>query len=93
MCHGLRYQGYKGFKRKLLMKMEQISCFCATNIICVSNGVMDSLDKDGICSSKMQVVGIGIDSSYFNPDLFPNKQEFRDTYNISKDDFVYIFIG
>lgn len=39
MCHGLRYQGCTGFKRRLLMNMERISCACATEVICVSDGV------------------------------------------------------
>ena len=59
MCHGLRYQGCQGFKRKLLMLMEKISCFCATHVICVSNGVMDTLKEDRICDLKMEVVGFG----------------------------------
>ena len=97
MCHGLRYQGCQGFKRKLLMLMEKISCFCATHVICVSNGVMDTLKEDRICDLKMEVVGFGsangIDTKYFCPDNYVNKQQIKDIYKIEKDNFVYIYVG
>ena len=32
MCHGLRYQGFSGKKRKLLMLMEKLTCFCALSV-------------------------------------------------------------
>src|SRR5690606_6753039 len=37
--HGLRYEGAQGKKRKLLKLVEYINCWCATDIIAVSNGV------------------------------------------------------
>ena len=52
MCHGLRYQGCVGIMRKILMCMERISCFCATNVIAVSQGVERTLILDRICSKK-----------------------------------------
>ena len=46
MCHGLRYQGTTGIMRLLLMKMEKITCTCATEVICVSKGVRNILIED-----------------------------------------------
>ena len=56
MCHGLRYQGCTGLKRKILIAMEKITTKCATHILCVSEGVRDTLNADGICSKKKTCV-------------------------------------
>lgn len=97
MCHGLRYQGYSGFKRKILMFMERISCKCATDVICVSNGVKDVLIEDKICRKEPIVIWNGsvqgIDTAKFNPDNITDKQELREKYGISDDDFVLTFVG
>ena len=72
MCHGLRYQGENNkYKRQLLMWMEKISCLCATKVICVSNGVKQTLIEDNICSCKKAIVvhfgsASGIDIDFFD---------------------------
>lgn len=99
MCHGLRYQGSKGVLRWVLMNMERISCACAHEVICVSNGVKDGLISDGICpASKAMVVhhgsAGGIDLKKFDPtDKEEDRLRIRKDLNINKDDFVFIFIG
>ena len=74
MCHGLRYQGCGGFKRKLLMFMERISCRCATEVMCVSNGIKEVLIEDKITNKEPVVIWNGsvrgIDTIKFNPDNF-----------------------
>ena len=60
MCHGLRYQGSYGFMRSVLKMMERISCYCSTEVLCVSNGVRVTLVADKICKeAKLKVVGNG----------------------------------
>lgn len=97
MCHGLRYQGTQGKMRKLLMMMEKLTCACATEVICVSNGVRDTFAKDGICpKSKSIVLGAGsatgLDVEFFNPDIVESNV-MRTELGLSKDDFVFIFVG
>lgn len=97
MCHGLRYQGTQGRMRKLLMLMEKLSCTCATKVICVSHGVRDTFEQDGICPlNKSIVIGsgsaTGIDLEYFNPKLV-DFNFMRKELGISQDDFVFIFVG
>ena len=94
MCHGLRYQGCTGLKRKILITMEKITTKCATHILCVSEGV------DGICSKKKAcVIGCGscngIDISQFNPEIYSDEQklELRAKYGITSDEFVFISMG
>lgn len=95
MCHGLRYQGCKGFMRKLLIFMEKLSCSCATRVLCVSFGVQDTLVIDKICSiNKAKVVGYG-SASGVDIDYFSKKSDIdiRVKLNICKDDFVFIYVG
>lgn len=98
MCHGLRYQGSKGRMRKLLMFMERLSCSCATEVICVSKGVRDTLVKDKICKDEKAVVigygsAAGIDLNYFSPDAVKENKSIRQQLDISEKSFVFIFIG
>ena len=105
---GLRYQGASGLFRTLLMAMERISCYCATKVIPEGEGVKKTLLKDNITSKEMHIILNGningIDTEYFNPDLFNrdstdnklytgNKKDIRRDLNLKEDDFVFIFIG
>lgn len=97
MCHGLRYQGCIGMKRKILMVMESISCFCSNSVICVSKGVREQLAEDGICSlnkSKVIMYGSvsGIDTERFNPAIVDDSA-MKAQYGIMNDDFTCLFIG
>lgn len=96
MCHGLRYQGTEGGLRKLLMVMESITCWCATHVICVSKGVADMMEADGLCKKdKMHVIGYGsaggVDTEKFNPELV--ESTIRKDLGISENAFVYSFVG
>lgn len=105
---GLRYQGASGLFRTLLMGMERISCYCATKVIPEGEGVKKTLLEDKITSKEMHIILNGningIDTEYFNPDLFNrdrtdnklytgNKKDIRRDLNLKEDDFVFIFIG
>lgn len=105
---GLRYQGASGLFRTLLMAMERISCYCATKVIPEGEGVKKTLLEDKITSKEMHIILNGningIDTKYFNPDLFNrdrtdnklytgNKKDIRRDLNLKEDDFVFIFIG
>ena len=96
MCHGLRYQGTQGKLRRLLMAMERISCFCATNVICVSKGLAEIMVNDGLCKQeKIQVIGYGsaggVDTERFNPKNV--ESSVRNELSIPKDAFVFSFVG
>lgn len=97
MCHGLRYQGCVGFKRHLLMMMERISCWCATDVMCVSKGVAKVLNDDRITKKPPVVVWNGsvqgIDSSRFDPHKEFDKNSIRELYGLKANDFVLTFVG
>lgn len=97
MCHGLRYQGCTGAKRRLLIMMERLTCFCATKVICVSNGVREQFAKDGICSLEKSMVVLngsanGVDTDYFNPEIVDDSS-VRQQYGLNENDIVCVFIG
>jgi glycosyltransferase involved in cell wall biosynthesis len=93
--HGLRYHGSYGGKRKLLMLMERLSCFFATNIIAVSNGVKNTMINE-LKVNNVKVVGYGssngIDTKKFNKNKF-NIKSIRKELGIQEMDFVYGFVG
>lgn len=96
MCHGLRYQGYQGRMRRLLMAMERISCRCATHVIAVSHGAKNTLLNDAICpSGKLMVVGDGsaggIDLSLFDRTKIIPASEVTDL--VPAEDFKFCFVG
>lgn len=98
MCHGLRYQGAQGRIRKLLMFMERLSCSCATEVICVSKGVRDTLVKDKICNDRKAIVvgngsASGVDLSYFSPNVVQEDISIRNELGIFEKSFVFIFVG
>lgn len=98
MCHGLRYQTTNGSLRHILMFMEKLSCKCATNVICVSEGVKKQLIEDHLCqASKAKVIRYGtaggIDINYFSRDSIKNEINIRKTFNISDTSFVFCFVG
>lgn len=98
MCHGLRYQTTKGILRFVLMFMEKLSCFCATEVLCVSEGVMKQLVKDRLCvQKKARVIRYGsaggIDMVHFSRESIQNAPSIRTQMNIPEDAFVFTFVG
>ncbi|MDO8316200.1 MAG: glycosyltransferase family 4 protein, partial [Flavobacterium sp.] len=94
--HGLRYQGTKGFKRTLLMFMEKISCYFATDIFAVSHGVKFMLLEDQITQRNVTIIGSGsangIDVVHFSSQN-PTIPDLKSKYNIVETDFVFGFVG
>lgn len=94
--HGLRYQGTNGFKKKLLIYMERISCKLATDIFAVSNGVKEVMYEDRITTKNVNVIWNGsingIDSDFFNPEIV-TCVNLQKQYQIKENDFIFGFIG
>lgn len=93
--HGLRYEGTMGLKRKLLVAMEKLSCFCATDIIAVSFGVKEIAMRE-LTSKPITVIHNGSANGMFIDEFVNNEYdvfEIRKKLNINHNDFVYGFIG
>lgn len=91
--HGLRYQSITGKKRKLLIFMEKLACYFATDIIAVSHGTRRQMQLDKITSKKIQIIWNGsingIDLNFFDPRIVEPAKETR----IQAEDFVFGFVG
>ena len=85
---GLVWPTSTGFKRKLLMFTDRLTCACATHIIPEGKGVMNDLINGHITSKPMRVLGYGnvrgVDMARFNPHRF-----IKDDHSI----FRFLFIG
>ncbi|PZU84850.1 MAG: glycosyltransferase family 1 protein [Chryseobacterium sp.] len=96
---GLVFPHKKGTMQKILVLMDKILCFCATNIYPEGNGVKNDLEKYQITTKPLKVIANGningVDLDYFNPESFTEteKKNFRKDLNILPDDFVFLFVG
>tara|TARA_R110002049_G_C9177314_1_gene562976 strand:+ start:14894 stop:16069 length:1176 start_codon:yes stop_codon:yes gene_type:complete len=89
-----------GIKRIVLNAVEKVTYACATKIYPNSYGLRDIiLDNNFTNEKKIKVISNGssngIDTSYFNPKDYNDdfKNSFKLKLQISKDDFVFVFVG
>lgn len=81
-CRGLRYEGDQGFKRILLMAMERLSVFFASDVIYVGHSLMRKAIKYKTADvTKSHVIGQGssngVNLQYFNPDRISEEDRQR----------------
>lgn len=97
MCHGLRYQGFGGFKRQMLMMAERVTCSCATDVMCVSKGVAKVLHDDRITRKQPVVVWNGsvrgINVEKFDPDKAYDRDKLLRQYSLEPGQYVLTFVG
>ena len=89
-----------GGKRKLLDIVEKFTYACATRIYPNSYGLKSIIIENGYTTeTKLTVIGKGssngIDTSFFNPDLYSYDQRIalRKELNINQNDYVFVFVG
>jgi glycosyltransferase involved in cell wall biosynthesis len=79
--------------------MEKITCFCATDVICISNSLKELGIRDKIFnSSKVSVIHKGSSNGFnltvFNKNLFGNNQKNHLRHKLGLDNFfVFGFLG
>lgn len=93
--HGLRYEGAVGKKRQLLVALEKLNCFCATDIIAVSHGIKQKVEEK-LTRKPVRVIhngsANGLDINEFSNHNY-NAKIIREEYGISENDFVFGFVG
>lgn len=89
-----------GLKRVLLNIVEKTTYTCATKIYPNSYGLQKIiLNHKFTNKKKLKVIANGssngIDTSYFNSDIYSNKDinSLKNSLTISKTDYVFIFVG
>lgn len=96
---GLIFPTRTGFTQKLLIKMDQLLCWAATNIYPEGNGVKKDLITFNITSKPLKILANGnvngIDSEYFRSQNISalEKDNLRNELKIQPEDFVFIFVG
>jgi len=97
---GLPLMEAKGLKKSILYAVERLTYRCATHVYPNARGLMDFIQEKKLAGkTPLKCIGNGssngIDLTYFNPERVSKEQEmsFREKWNISKDDFVFLFIG
>ena len=93
--HGLRYEGAVGKKRQLLVALEKLNCFCATDIVAVSHGIKQKVEQQ-LTKKPVRVIhngsANGLDINEFSNHNY-NAKIIREEYGISENDFVFGFVG
>ena len=96
---GLIFPTRTGFIQKVLINMDRLLCWSATNIYPEGNGVKNDLISYKITSKPLKVIANGnvngIDLDYFDPAICSDFSitELKKSLNINPKDFVFIFVG
>lgn len=96
---GLIFPTRKGYVQKLLISMDKLLCWAATNIYPEGNGVKQDLINFKITSKPLKVIANGnvngIDLNYFKTSQISEdkKTKLRNDLQIHPEDFIFIFVG
>lgn len=96
---GLIFPTKTGVLQKILIKMDQLLCWSATNIYPEGNGVKQDLINYKITSKPLKVLANGnvngIDLDNFSPNQITEEiqLDLKNKLGISSKDFVFIFVG
>lgn len=96
---GLIFPNRSGPMHLLLKNMDRITCICATKVIPEGQGVKNDLQTHRITRKDLQVVANGningIDLKEFSTTNIDETQvtALKNKYKISKNDFVFVFVG
>ena len=97
---GLPLLEIEGSKRKLLNFVEKLTYACATKVYPNSQGLKNIIIQNNfIEQEKLKVIANGssngINTAYFNPDLFFAKEMnlLKENLKITETDVVFIFVG
>ncbi|OWR15149.1 glycosyltransferase family 4 protein [Chryseobacterium sp. VAUSW3] len=96
---GLIFPTSTGAMKHLLIWMDRLLCYCATNIYPEGQGVRNDLVKYNITKKPVKILANGnvngIDLTFFDPSIFSeeDKLSLKEKLAILPDDFVFIFIG
>lgn len=96
---GLIFPSKTGLMQKLLIMMDRLLCWSATNIYPEGQGVKNDLEKFKITQKPLKIIANGnvngIDLNHFSPSKITEEQklQFREQLGISDEDFVFVFVG
>lgn len=95
---GLRFETTSGFKRKLLITLDKLTCWSATHIIAESEGVKQMLIANAITKKKIDIIGNGningIDETYWkrSEEIQMESDAIRNRLH-AVESFNFLFVG
>lgn len=96
---GLIFPSKTNFKKQVLIFTDKVTCYFATSIYSDGNGVKKDLINHGITKKRVKVLNNGsldgVDINFFNKISVSSKliNKLQIDLNISKKDFVFIYVG
>lgn len=96
---GLIFPTRTGLMQKILIWMDKLLCWAATNVYPEGKGVKNDLIKFNITSKPLKIIANGnvngIDLNHFNPNEISDnqKKQLKQELKINDEDFVFIFVG
>ncbi|MDM1380709.1 glycosyltransferase family 4 protein [Myroides marinus] len=96
---GLIFPTRTGLMQKLLIKMDQLLCWSATNIYPEGNGVKNDLMSFRITNKPLKVLANGnvngIDLKYYSSTSVVNDEvnRLKEDLEIHQDSFIFVFVG
>jgi glycosyltransferase involved in cell wall biosynthesis len=97
---GLPLMQASGMKRFVLNQVERLTSWAATGVYPNSKALAGFMIREKLAPSyKVKMIAHGssngIDTAYFNPDLFTvkDRQALKHQLGIGKEDFVFSFVG
>lgn len=97
---GLIFPYQSGLKKRLLIEIDRLICFCATKIIPEGQGVKNDLISFGITNKRLDIIGngniSGVDIAHFSTNSVDYKvalEKLGISSDLIRDKFVYCFIG
>jgi glycosyltransferase involved in cell wall biosynthesis len=98
--HGLAHHTRRGWRRRMLVASERLSCRLADRVLCVSPSLRDAVLTERLCSeAKLEVLGngsaAGVDSTRFDrsPDVVVATARIRAVLGIPAAAPVVGFVG
>lgn len=98
VVHGLRYQGLTGLSRRALVAIERLIAFASTNIVPVSQSVMDELSLHKIAGKRPMTLlaygsANGVDTESFQRPTTSTRTCARLHLDIAEDELITLFVG
>lgn len=96
---GLIFPSKKGILKQILIIMDKVLCFHATNIYAEGSGVQNDLLRYEITNKPLKILAKGningVNLDYFDTSHFSEQQNIllKEKLKINLDDFVFIFVG
>lgn len=97
---GLVFPTQHGLKRMILVWVDRLICFCATNVVPEGDGVKEDLVLARITTKPLQKIGhgniAGVDTDYYTPGVdgvAHTGREIREKIGVGPEEFLFLFVG